>query len=429
MGAAATLEFRNLIFSSGERFPALLDGATGIPDFDATLYVLTQLRARNLSASTLTSAARAIMFGYQVLELIGVDLNERLANGQIFGLGEIDRLVDHFFKTQEQLRDKLDKQMQTVLHKKASSLESIRKSAPKVDDSLVSADTAAMRLLYFRDFIKWKVQGRLLSLSHSDATHITMQQAMDFAMNAINARMPKGSARSDLDAPQGLSDTEIKHLLEVIELDSPLNPWKSEPIRVRNCLIVQMLLNLGLRKGELLGLKVSDINFRTNELTIHRRADDVEDPRRVQPNAKTSARVLALDAELTRGLHRYLVKYRGETRNAKFHALLFVANGSGDPLSISAADRIFIDIKDAFPSMFDRLSPHLLRHTWNDKFSDLMDEAGIDEGKEQEARSYAMGWKPGSGTAKTYTRRHVRRKAAEASLRLQAKLSALKLKR
>jgi hypothetical protein len=73
-------------FFSDERFPVLVDGDTGIPDFAATLYSLTQLRVRNLSASTLTSAVRAIMFGYQALELIDVSLDARLESGRLFEL-------------------------------------------------------------------------------------------------------------------------------------------------------------------------------------------------------------------------------------------------------------------------------------------------------------------------------------------------------
>ncbi|HWW06910.1 hypothetical protein [Collimonas sp.] len=87
MSASQSLEVRNLVFSFGERFPALIDRETGIPDFDVTLYVLTQLRARNLSSSTLTAAIRSVMFGYQVLEHMGIDFQERIDNGKLFDLG------------------------------------------------------------------------------------------------------------------------------------------------------------------------------------------------------------------------------------------------------------------------------------------------------------------------------------------------------
>lgn len=429
MGTAAALWVRNLVFSSGERFPVLMNRMTGIPDFDATHYLSSQLRARNLAAATLHSAARSIMVGYQVLGLLGVELNDRLANNRVLTLGEIDDLVTHFSWTQDHLRAELnEKQERQAPHQtlKIFNLESVRKSAPKqLVAPTVCDDTAATRLLYFRDFLRWKADGKLLTLSPDDACHFTLRQATDTVINAINARLPKAAVGNDRDAPQGLADNETQSLLEIIQLESPLNPWKSHFVRVRNRLLVQILLNLGPRKGEVLGLKVGDINFRTNELTIHRRADDASDPRGVQPNAKTKARVLPLHSDLARGLHHYL-KFRENTNKAKFHPFLFVANGSGRPMSISALDRIFQDIKESHPRKFKRLSPHIPRHTWNDKFSELMDEAGVDHGDEARARAYSMGWDPGSGTVATYSRRHTKKKANEASLKLQARYAKFK---
>ncbi len=426
MSGTQTFEVRNLVFASGERFPVLIDGDTGVPDFEVTLYVLTQLRTRNLSASTLTAATRSVMFGCQVLEYVGVNLQNRINQGKLLEPGEFDRLMDSFFWTQEKLREALSQSTEKPAPNRVLSLESVRKSVPALDNSqTINADTAATRLIYFRDFLKWKVDRSLFALTTTHENYQGLTSAKEFMVGAINARMPKGSAKNDLDARQGLSSEETVLLLESVKLDSDRNPWKSEFIRVRNRLIVHLLLNLGLRKGELLGIKVGDMNLEKNELTIHRRADDFEDPRSIQPNAKTNSRILYVDQELASALHAYVVKYRQAVDGARRHPFLFVANGSGAPMSIAALDVVFSDIRNKFPSKFERLSAHILRHTWNDKFSEVMDKHGVGEAKEEEARSYAMGWKSGSGTAKVYTRRHVRKKANEVSLELQARFSSL----
>lgn len=426
MSGTQAFEVRNLVFASGERFPVLVDGDAGVPDFDVTLYVLTQLRSRNLSASTLTAATRSVMFGCQALDYMGVSLQKRVDQGKLLEIGEIDQLVDIFFWTQERLRQALQRPNQSSIPKRVIRLEAVRKSAPSLENSkIIGADTAATRLLYFRDFLRWRVDRSLFALSPTHQNYQGLRSAKDFMISAINARIPKGSPRNDLDARQGLSPEETLLLLESVKIDSDKNPWKSEFIRVRNRLIVHLLLNLGLRKGELLGIKVADMNLAKNELTVHRRADDFEDPRSIQPNAKTNARILYVDQELASALHAYVVKYRQAVGGAKRHPFLFVANGSGAPMSIAALDVVFSDIKNKFPSGFEHLSPHILRHTWNDKFSEVMDRNGIEEAKEEEARSYAMGWKSGSGTAKMYTRRHVRKKANEVSLELQARFSSL----
>lgn len=351
------LQVRNLVFVSGERFPALINRDTGVPDFEVTLYVLTQLRTRNLSASTLTASTRSVMFGLQVLEYMGVDLQNRINQGKLLEPGEFDCLINSFFWTQEKLRQALSQSTEKPAPNRVLSLESVRQSAPAVDNShTINADTAATRLLYFRDFLKWKVDRSLFALAATHENYQGLTSAKEFMVGAINARMPKGSAKNDLDARQGLSSEETVLLLESVKLDSDQNPWKSEFIRIRNRLIVHLLLNLGLRKGELLGIKVGNMNLERNELTVHRRADDFEDPRSIQPNAKTNARMLYVDQELASALHAYVVKYRQAVSGARRHPFLFVANGSGAPMSIAALDVVFSDIKDKLPSKFERLS-------------------------------------------------------------------------
>jgi integrase len=81
--------------------------------------------------------------------------------------------------------------------------------------------------------------------------------------------------------------------------------------------------------------------------------------------------------------------------------------------------KILTKIQRAEPSLLASLTAHVLRHTNNDNFSELMDNSKASEAAEEKQRSYVMGWKEGSGTAATYTRRHTEKKAREASLKLQ----------
>lgn len=213
MGATLELEIRNRILSTGERFPFVVSEKTGLPDFDVTLHLLTQLRARSLAASTLTGAARAIIFGYQVLELIGVGLNERLSEDRILALGEMDLLVTMFTWTQEHLKAQLrgkNRQLNEAPQEKGGvkilELEAARRARPKTKDvPLVIDDTTKIRLIYFRNFVKWKVQGKLFSLSSTSSKQANLHHSLEFFVASMNARMAKGPARSDIDSPEGLS--------------------------------------------------------------------------------------------------------------------------------------------------------------------------------------------------------------------------------
>lgn len=54
------------------------------------------------------------------------------------------------------------------------------------------------------------------------------------------------------------------------------------------------------------------------------------------------------------------------------------------------------------------MTGHKLRHTWNYEFSKAIDKnQDISDEKEQQIRSYLMGWRPGSETSMIYNRRHI----------------------
>jgi integrase len=89
-------------------------------------------------------------------------------------------------------------------------------------------------------------------------------------------------------------------------------------------------------------------------------------------------------------------------------------------MSISAYQKLIRLIAGAAPALAD-LHGHTLRHTWNDKFSELMDTMDNPPSPEdQEARrSYLQGWKQGSGSAVTYNKRFTEAKGMEHGLNLQ----------
>ncbi|RFQ11346.1 site-specific integrase, partial [Pseudomonas sp. ATCC 13867] len=80
--------------------------------------------------------------------------------------------------------------------------------------------------------------------------------------------------------------------------------------RCRNALIVDWLYYLGLRRGELLSLRVSDIDFRRCVVHVFRRPDALDDPRRSQPVVKTRARELPLSQVLLDATRNYIVELR-----------------------------------------------------------------------------------------------------------------------
>ncbi|BDN90810.1 hypothetical protein KAM479_39810 [Aeromonas caviae] len=89
-------------------------------------------------------------------------------------------------------------------------------------------------------------------------------------------------------------------------------------------------------------------------------------------------------------------------------------------MSLSAFNKVFNELSNAVGF---KVKPHGLRHTWNDRFSELIEElieAGqITYEEAEELRCWVQGWKENSDSAKSYTRAYRQRKAMQILLDLQ----------
>lgn len=392
-----------------------------MPLFEPTLYALTELRATSKASATIEQALRGVMVLHLVLDQLGVDLDLRLRNGRLLELSEVEEVA-------RQCRLPLS----SIVGEEGSApaqamgvvrLEQVRMRVGRRGQAdSVDPDTAGVRLHYIHDYLKWRGTAQLLKFGPQHRLYAGLAGSLEVVLHALEERTPRSRGRNREQAREGLSDEARARLLDVIRLTAPDNPWKNEHARVRNQLMVRWLYDLGVRRGELLGVRISDINFQANEVLIARRADDPLDPRRRQPNAKTSDRLLALEEDLAVLTRQYITAQRRAIRGARRHDFLFVANGSGAPLTMAALNKVFVTLRERVPDLPDELSPHVLRHTWNDRFSDLMDAKQVSEETEKKLRSTLMGWSPTSQTAAIYTRRHTRRRAQEASLDLQRQM-------
>ena len=412
---------RMVRLESGERLPMLVSKA-GLPLFDPTLFAVTELRARNRSAATIEQALRAIMALTLVLERLGVDLEARLAERKLLEDGEIEEVLRSCRRPLEALSREITGAVSGT--RKCVSLERVRMAATADELREVDTSTAAIRAYYISGYLRWRIDKELLNLSitRDRPAHAELAARAEVMLRTFRNRAPAVGRGHALSKRQGLSERAVAKLLEVIQPDSPENPWEGTYAKERNRVIVRWLLDLGLRRGELLGVRIENIDFQTREVRIDRRADDPDDPRRHQPNTKTQGRLVPLSEELTRLTHRYITDHRRSAEGARRHPFLFVAAKTGAPMTLSALNKVFAVLRRGCPDLPDDLSPHVLRHTWNDRFSALMDKQKVSEEAEKKMRSRLMGWSETSGTAAVYTRRHVQRKARAASLELQERL-------
>lgn len=411
---------RTIVMRSGERLPVLVTLVTGMPLFEPSVYALSELRATNKASNTIDQALRSIMLLQLFLDSNKIDIEARFQKGQIFSLGEIDELVRgcRLYIADLLKEDLFSRPVQVP---RSGSAEAVRLVQRQLSTTEVGGHTAANRVRVIRDYLDWLVKYRMARYHANVAEGAMLWDEWKRCRDSLDARIPRHKGRSTTGKREGLPAEVMKRLLSVTSSDSPENPWLGEGTRIRNFLIIRWLYDLGLRRGELLNIKISDVNFQSEEVTIARRADDPEDPRRGQPKVKTRDRKLPLSSGLCSLTHDYITKIRRRITGARHHPYLFVSMGTGAPLSLSSVNDLFVELRKAFPGEFDLVSPHALRHTWNDRFSETMDNAKAREADEEQMRSYLMGWSPTSKTAANYTRRHIRKKAQRVSLEMQAK--------
>lgn len=92
----------------------------------------------------------------------------------------------------------------------------------------------------------------------------------------------------------------------------------------------------------------------------------------------------------------------------------------GNPISKGGYHKIFSVIRSVSPKLY-ATTGHSFRHTWNRKFSERMDalDDQVSEERQEQLRSYLMGWRNGSGTAATYNKRFIQQQGFKAALALQ----------
>ena len=217
------------------------------------------------------------------------------------------------------------------------------------------------------------------------------------------------NSRSELPAPP---KEVFERLIKNSRVDSPKNPYASQAsfanaILNRNAIIFD-LLSEGLRAGELLGLKLEDIDYASGRIVIKARDTDPEDRRARKAETKTLGRRLRLPQPLLKQISSYQRKYRRNSARGKVHSFLLVAHRPGPylgrPLSYSGLTAVLKKYLGTEDHYFEAIKLHGFRYADNEKFSELIDthnalaEKGIGDRKvishaeEKELRKRRYGW-------------------------------------
>ncbi|MCS6295377.1 MAG: site-specific integrase [Nitrospira sp.] len=206
----------------------------------------------------------------------------------------------------------------------------------------------------------------------------------------------------------GLTQQEIKQFMAILSPTDPRNPFRTSH-RIRNLLICETLYETGIRRGELLKLKVEDVTSLRDGfyLNLVRRPDDKEDWRLNEPAQKTLPRIVAITRELYELMIVYIRNHRRPKRQGRpiklSHSYLFVSE-RGFPLSESQVNYIIDTVEKLRSPAGNRAHPHAFRHSFCTMF--LEHCAGVerlDEEASKDRLRQICGWAAGSTMPERYT--------------------------
>jgi integrase len=328
-----------LILSSGERLPCLVDAQTWIPLRVATRWAVRYRRFR-VQPSTLTNNLRALAKVYRWADTVGINLDEHLLAGELLTPRQLESLATY---------------LRTA-------------SVPKSRD-VVSPNTFHNYLSVTVDFLKWALyaenRGGISQLDLEQATLQRMQLDLIFESFRPRTRRPQRQ--------QPLTDAEIQAIRATIGPEkSASGQWAfpatcfSPRTALRNWLMFETALGIGVRRGELLKLRLDSLPRGGQAgIKVLRYPDDPHDSRPIEPAVKSAERMVPAARSLLRALQAYITLPQPQGRVKGQTPYLFVT-WRGVPVSLETANDIIQAI--GRHSQVAHLSWHRLRHTWAEKW-------------------------------------------------------------
>ena len=328
----------HLKLSTGEHLPCLVQARTWLPLKLATRWAVCY-RRQHVQASTLANNLFAIGKLYTwAWQVGGFELEERLRQGILPNAQELTALVD--------------------------SLR--REGQPKRGEAVISPNTVNKYLIAIEDFLTWSLGEARPVLP------LERRQALAWQLEAICRSLRYRSHPTRRMKP--LSETETKALRKILTPQRNENGvWQfpdngfTPTNALRNWLMVEMALELGLRLGELLKLRLDSLpRGGQAALLVRRYPDDPYDSRRHEPAVKTAERGLPVSPALLAALRFYLTAPPPLGRTSGKSPYLFVTD-EGQPLSLGRAQDIIHILGER--SGVKGLSWHRLRHTWAERLA------------------------------------------------------------
>lgn len=417
------------VFGEGERVPMLRD-EQGVPLFYPTLFATSQLRNAGAAVNTIRNKLADLVVLLRWEQANGRDLITEFSSGRLLTVADIVSLRDFAKLDMRELNSvgggkKRRSVVVDFLEARVASSQAL---------ATIGGQQHFNRISTFADYLEFTAS---VVTQHQNSSR-TAQEIARMA-RTIRKHRPRGLAkqRNDDSDLRSLPSELIERFMAIAAEGDPRNPFRHPEVQLRNAIIFGLFRHTGMRRGELLSLRLDQFDLgHEPHVWVRRNQDDKHDPRPYQPVTKTKERPLPIPEMLANQIDRYILKVRAKISPARRHPYLLVSHRKGDtwgrPLSTSAlSSQVFSRMRAVDPA-FEAIHPHAFRHHFNYELSVSIDKhnakvrsaedaeaSPISEAKELDVRAFLNGHRSKASGA-TYNRRHIREASDKAARQVQA---------
>jgi integrase len=392
-GDVTPLRTETIRLLEGDLFVHVLN-AHGLQTDNATSYCMEMLRPTGVALATMQARMDAVCQFQNWCGMRSIDFLQRLETGDYFQREEVSAL-------RETLRKNLRKP--SGKPKKSAKRRTVRSGHWR------------NRCAYVRDYVTWFAEDIIQRMSIRDERLPEMRARLaSFQKNIINGIKVRSAPMRE-----GLTEEQEGLFLKAITPGDPTNPFAPRN-QVRNHALWLMYYDGGLRLGEGLGLKTTDchLNGKLKRLIVHRRPDDLDDPRRKKALTKTLPHPVDIADQLAHVLFKFIVHHRPSYRGAKRSPYVFFSE-RGLPLTASAIADMYRRLRLKVPGLPKNFSTNDARRAWNNRFAARAEKAGFSDEKSLAIANHAQGRVPTSKQGENYRTRFNRNKANEIMNKIQ----------
>ena len=393
-------KLRTFIDRSGHEMSVLVN-SNSQPFFWPNVFAAMEFR--NKSPKTLAAVLRALgMFELWINSKEYPDSNQ-LASGESLAMHEAEDLA-RFLRLNRPAQDEEAGINQAIFQQKVVRLESVRKSKTQTitKNKYAGRVEAANRVRWVAMYLEF-LRDRAISASCNQDDQKALERKSNIGINRLKKLAPRGGSYASNEALIGINE-EVVHLVR--DSLNPANHFSNNLfgttfLRARNFLIWSLLSETGMRREELVKLKVEDINYPTRRVAIR--------------ESKTLPRTVPISESTAESFHNFIMEHWSKlpAKHTAHGRLLIGANGN--PLKTGSINLIFTRIRERIPGVPNYLTPHTLRRTWNERYSARIDALPPEQRpsvkEETEIRNRLMGWSDNSQEGARYAKRHIRHKA------------------